>query len=84
MLIILPEPVDIGSYDMLAINLNSYDQISIQKRRDGFALVLLREFAPDQTKYYLIAHQQTYEQVFVSFRLLVEALKRGEQVFEMP
>ena len=94
MLIILEKPIRFPTHTALAVSTDVWETIVIRKlREDMFRLALFRPFSmePDPNdkknypncKWYPMAVFNTYEMCEELFKIIVEAMKRGDKVFDV-
>ena len=90
MLLILPKPAEILEYHALAINLESYDEVSIIKNNETnlFSLNLAKQYdahGSNQSAFYCtLGIFQTAEGCLSLFQDIVDALNAGQKTFELP
>ena len=92
MLIILEKPIPFPTHTALAVRTDVWETIVIrQMRTDAFQLALFRHFSmePDEkgdcpnSKWYPMAVLSTYEACEELFKIIVEAIERGDKVFRV-
>lgn len=87
MLIVLKEPIKAFDYDVLAVNLETFNVIVILNIENRFQLAILKYFDAhhsNQSNIHCILEAfDTYEQSLDFFQELVDALKAGENIFDL-
>ena len=87
MLIVLKEPIKTFDYDVLAVNLETFNVIVILNIENRFQLAILKYFDAhhsNQSNIHCILEAfDTYEQSLDFFQELVDALKTGEKIFDL-
>ena len=90
MFLILPKPEEILEYCALAVNLESYDEVSIIKNNETnlFSLNLAKQYdahgSNQSVSYYTLGIFQTAEKCLSLFKDIVDALNVGQKTFELP
>ena len=87
MLVILKEPIKHPETDVLAVNLNRQDTVNIHKADNGFQLIVIQQFdghLTNQSQLHCpLGAFDTYEECLDLFQKLVNALKTGDQIFDL-
>ena len=87
MLIILPEPLSNGDHDILSINLNVSDTISVRRLHASFQLIAHKyfdgRFAVDSTIVFVLGNLPTREQCEELLQSIFDALQEGKKIFHI-
>ena len=90
MLLILPKSEKILGYHVLAVNLESYDEVSIAENSatNLFSLNLVKHYdahgSNQSVSYYTLGTFQTAEHCLSLFQEIVNALNTGQKTFDLP
>ena len=87
MLVILKEPLKILDYEVLAVNLNIFDEIIISNLDNQFQIMIIKHFdvhfSSHSTLYRRLDTFDTLPECLDLFHKLMDALKTGEHVFDL-
>lgn len=90
MLLIYPKPEEVTGYHPLAMNLESYDEISIFKNTQTnlFHLDFGRQFdghrSDQSVSYYTLGRFKSAAECLQLFQDIVDALNAGQKTFQLP
>ena len=90
MLLILPKPAKILGYHSLAVNLESYDEIIVNKNNETnlFHLALMKQFdgygSSHSSSFYILSISQQEEDCLELFQNIVNALNSNQKTFKLP
>lgn len=87
MLIVLKNPVKISFYEILAVDLQSFNMISVSQREKIFKLGILKLFDGHLSSHsdlnFVLGSFDSYKECLEFFQTLLDALKNGESVFDL-
>ena len=90
MLLLFPKPEEFTAYHTLAVNLEHYDEIAINKDNETnmFSLAIVRQFdahgSDQSTFFYILGTFESADDCAALFQQIVDALNAGAQTFELP
>ena len=87
MLVILKEPIKATDYDVLAVNLETFNVIVILNIDNKFQLAILKyfdgHFSNQSNMHCILEAFDTCKESLDFFQELIDALKTGEQIFDL-